>query len=206
MVTAFIIDLIINKMKKFKLPVIIIIMTLGFIKNSPAQTQSNGLYLTYSDFKNHKLSYGFDSNEPRNNKIILHDFFEGSKVTLISNGKKQTFAKSEIFGYRENNRDYRFQDNKAFEIIDTDGFYLYKHDKLTAGGKGPKPVSTEYFSTKANAEILQLTQQNIDKAFASNYKFRNLVQAEFKTDDQLTEFDNALNKYQIKELYIESSK
>src|ERR1700743_3639966 len=126
-----IIDLIINKMKKFKLPVIIIIMTLGFIKNSPAQTQSNGLYLTYNDFK---------------------------------------------------------------------------HDKLTAGGKGPKPVSTEYFSTKANVEILQLTQQNIDKAFASNYKFRNLVQAEFKTDDQLTEYDNALNKYEIKELYIESSK
>ncbi|WP_426668883.1 hypothetical protein ACPPVU_21985 [Mucilaginibacter sp. McL0603] len=191
-------------MKKFKLAVIIIIMTLGFIKNSPAQTQSSGLYLTYSDFVNHKLSYGSDGSQK--NKIVLHDFFEGSNVTLISNGKKQTFAKSEIFGYRENNRDYRFQNNKSYEIVDTEGFYLYKNDKLVQGSKGLKPVSTAYFSTKANAEILQLTQQNIDKAFASNYKFRNMVQEEFKTDNDLNQYDNALNKYQIKELFIESSK
>lgn len=191
-------------MNKFKLPVIIIIMTLGFIKNSPAQTQSSGLYLTYNDFVNHKLSYG--SDEAHKNKIVLHNFLEGSNVTLISNGKKQTFAKSEIFGYRENNRDYRFQNNKAFEIVDTEGFYLYKHDKLVQGTKGLKPITTEYFSAKANAEILELTQQNIDKAFAANYKFRNMVQAEFKTDNDLNQYDNALNKYQIKEVFIESSK
>jgi hypothetical protein len=191
-------------MNKFKLPVIIIIMTLGFIKNSPAQTQSNRFYLTYNDFVNHKLSYG--SDESHKNKIVLHNFLQGSNVTLISNGKKQTFAKSEIFGYRENNRDYRFQNNKAFEIVDTEGFYLYKHDKLVQVSKGLRPVSTVYFSKKANAEILQLTQQNIDRAFASNYKFRNMVQAEFKTDNDLNQYDNALNKYQIKELFIESSK
>jgi hypothetical protein len=191
-------------MNKFKLPVIIIIMTLGFIKNSPAQTQSSGLYLTYNDFVNHKLSYG--SDESHKNKIVLHDFFEGSNVTLISNGEKQVFAKNELFGYRENNRDYRFQNNKAYQIVDTEGFYLYKHDKLVQGSKGLKPVSMGYFSAKANAEILELTPQNIDKAFASNYKFRNMVQAEFKTDNDLNQYDNALNKYQIKELFIESSK
>jgi hypothetical protein len=191
-------------MKKFKLPAIMIIMTLGFIKNSPAQTQSNGLYLTYNDFVNHKLSYGSDGSD--NNKIVLHNFLEGSNVTLISNGKKQVFVKSEIFGYRENSRDYRFQNNKAFEIVDTEGFYLYKHDKPVQGTKGLKPATTAYFSAKANADILELTQQNIDKAFAANYKFRNMVQAEFKTDNDLNQYDNALNKYQIKELFIDSGK
>ncbi len=181
-----------------------IIMTLGFIKNSPAQTPSSGLYLTYNDFVNHKLSYG--SDESHQNKIVLHNFLEGSNMTLISNGKKQIFAKSEIFGCRENNHDYRFQNNKAFEIVDTEGFYMYKHDKLVQRTKGLKPVTTVYFSAKANAEILELTQQNIDKAFASNYKFRNMVQAEFKTDIDLNQYDNALNKYQIKELFIESIK
>ena len=191
-------------MKKFKLPVIMIIMTLGFIKNSPAQTPSSGLYLTYNDFVNHNLSYGFDDTQK--NKIILHNFFEGSKVTLVSNGKKQVFAKSEIFGYRENNRDYRFQNNKDYQIVDAEGFYLYKHDKLVQGTKGLKPATTAYFSTKANAEILELTHRNINKAFASNYKFRNMVQAEFKIDNDLNQYDNALNKYQIKELFIESIK
>ena len=181
-----------------------IIMTLGFIKNSSAQMQSSGLYLTYNDFINHKLSYG--SDEPKKTKIILHEFLGGSKVTVISNGAKQSFSKNEIFGYRENNHDYRFQGNKTYEIMDTDGFYLYKHDKLVPGRKGLEPVTVKYFSTKANAEILQLTQQNIDKAFASNYKFRNLVQAEFKSDAELDNYDRARNKYEIKELYIESSK
>lgn len=191
-------------MKKFELPVIIIIMTLGFIKNSSAQAPLSGLYLTYSDFVHHKLNYV--SEMPQKNKIILHDFLGGNKVTLTGNGKKQIFSKNELFGYRENNHDYRFQGNKAYEIIDTDGFYLYRHDKLIAVAKGPKPVGAVYFSTKSNAGIMQLTQQNIGSAFASNYKFRNMVQAEFKSDDELNEYDNALHKYEIKELYAESNK
>ena len=191
-------------MEKFKLPVIIIIMTLGFIKNSSAQIQSNGLYLTYKDFINHKLSYG--SDEPKKTKIILHEFLGGSKVTVINNGTKQTFSKSHEFGYRENNHDYRFQGNKSYEIMDTDGFCIYQRDKLVQGRKGLEPASMGYFSTKANTAIMQLTQQNISIAFASNYKFRNMVQAEFKSDQELDNYDKALNKYEIKELYIESRK
>lgn len=189
-------------MKKFNILMIaVIIITLGLVQKSNAQ--SNGLYLTFNDYLNHKLSYG---SMVKGDKIAIHDFMEGSTVTVISNGAKQKISKNEVFGYRENNQDYRFQDNKVYQIIDTVGFYIYKHDKLTQQGKGPKPVSTEYFSTNANAKILLLTQQNVDMAFASNYKFRNMVQTEFKNDDQLNEYDPAFNEYKIKELYTESSK
>jgi hypothetical protein len=180
-----------------------IIITIGLVQKSNAQNKQNGLYLTYNDYLNHKLSYG---SVVKGDKIANHDFMESGTITVISNGAKQTFSKSEVFGYRENNSNYRFQDNKAYEIIDTAGFYIYKHDKLTQHGKGPKPVSTEYFSTKGNAKIMSLTQKNVDMAFASNYKFRNIVQMEFKNDDQLNEYDSAFNEYKIKELYTESSK
>ena len=178
-------------------------MALGFIQTSSAQIKANGLYLTYNDYLNHKLSY---SSVIKGDKIAIHDFLEGSTVAVISNGTKQEFSKNAVFGYRENNRDYRFMDNKAYQIIDTEGFYMYKHDTLTPQVKGPKPVSTEYFSKNADAKILLLNMQNIDKAFASNYKFRNMVQAEFKKDGELNEFDSFLNTYKIKELYSESNK
>ena len=191
-------------MKKFKLPMImVIILTFGIVFKSNAQQQSSGLYLTFNDYQHHKLSYG---NVAKGDKIAIHDFLEANTITVISNGKKQTFSKNEIFGYRKNNKDYRFQDNKVYEIIDTEGFYLYSHDKLTQVGKGPKPVGTPYFSTKANNEIFVLTQENIDRAFASNYKFKNSVQAEFKNDNALNEYDSALKEYKIKELYSESAK
>lgn len=191
-------------MKKFKLPMImVIILTFGIALKSNAQQQSNGLYLTFNDFQNHKLSYG---SIAKGDKIALHDFLEGNTITVISNGNKQTFSKKEIFGFRKNNQDYRFQDNKVYQIIDTKGFYLYSHDKLTQQNKGLKPVSTVYFSTKADNGIVMLTEENIDKAFAANYKFRNSVQAEFKNDDALNEYDTALQEYKIKELYSESAK
>ncbi len=191
-------------MKKFKLPMImVIILTFGITLKSNAQQQSNGLYLTFNDYQNHKLSYG---SIAKGDKIAIHDFLEGNTITVISNGNKQTFPKKEIFGFRKNNQDYRFQDNKVYQIIDTKGFYLYKHDKLTQQNKGLKPVSTVYFSTKADNGIAMLTQENIDKAFAANYKFRNSVQAEFKNDNALNEYDTALREYKIKELYSESAK
>ncbi len=191
-------------MKKFILPMItVIILVFGFTIKSNAQKQSNGLYLTYNDYLNHKLSY---SSVVKGDKIAIHDFLEGNTVTVISNGAKQMIAKKELFGYRENNHDYRFQDNKSYLIFDTAGFYLYSHDKLTQQAKGAKPVTTIYFSTKADKGILLLTQENIDKAFAMNYKFKNRVQAEFENDNDLTEYDDSLNQYKIKELYTESVK
>ncbi|WP_426668888.1 hypothetical protein ACPPVU_22015 [Mucilaginibacter sp. McL0603] len=191
-------------MKKFKLPMImVIILTFGITLKSKAQQQSDGLYLTFTDYQNHKLSYG---SITKGDKIAIHDFLEGNTITVISNGNKQTFLKKEIFGFRKNNQDYRFQDNKVYQIIDTEGFYLYRHDRLTQQNKGLKPVSTVYFSTKADSGIVMLTEENIDKAFAANHKFRNSVQAEFKNDDALNEYDTVLRKYKIKELYSESAK
>ncbi|MBV8389970.1 MAG: hypothetical protein JO080_09250 [Mucilaginibacter sp.] len=193
-------------MKMFKLTMIAIIMTLGFFKNSYAKAEVNGVYLTENDYVNHKLSYGYDPNNAQGNKIILNDFLEGKNVTVVINSKKQVLPKNELFGYRKDGHDYRFQDNKVYEIVDSEGFYLYTHDKLVQNGKGLKPVKEFYFSIKANSEIVQLTQQNIDKAFASNYKFRLQVQADLPTDQALGTYDKALNKYEIKEIFAESSK
>jgi len=196
-------NLIITTMKTFKLTMIIaIIMTFGLIQKSNAQKQSSGLYLTYNDYLNHKLSY---TNSP----ISIHEFFGGNYVTVISNGQKLQFEKNKIFGYHDNaNNDYRFFNNKAYQIVDANGFCIYSHEKLVpqAGGKGPKPTMVYYFSKKNDGEILPLAPEYIAKAFVDNTKFRYLVEVAYKSDIKLDAYDDLSHEYKIKELYAESLK
>ncbi|MDB5152029.1 MAG: hypothetical protein JWR54_780 [Mucilaginibacter sp.] len=193
-------------MKNLKLLLVILSLTFGFVAQLRAQSQSKGLYLTFNDYQHHKLSYGTDLKDLNMNKIFIHEFIGHNKVTVISNGKKLIFNKSEIFGYHNNNQDYRFYENKAYQIVDTTGFYIYSFEKLIQQGKGPKPERFFYFSTKTNNEILPLTSGNIENTFPKNPKFRNMVEVESKSGIQLSDYDKQLNTYKIKELYTESLK
>src|SRR5580700_608411 len=131
-------------MKTLNLSMIMLIITIGFSQQSNAQNQSSGLYLTLNDYQNHKLSY---TGSP----ISIHEFLGGRYVTVISNGQKLQLEKSKIFGYHDNaNNDYRFFNNKAYQIVDTPEFCIYSNEKLVpqASGKGPKPTMVYYFSKK----------------------------------------------------------
>src|ERR1700749_602368 len=105
-------------MKSLKSMLIIVSVTFGFAAQTTAQSQTNanGLYLTFNDYVNHKLSYPISD---KGDKIVTNEFLDGSTIKVISNGKKQVLSKNELIGYRLDNHDYRFQDNKAYEIIDT---------------------------------------------------------------------------------------
>lgn len=180
--------------------IIVIIMTFGLIQKSNAQKQSSGLYLTYNDYLNHNLSYKSDP-------ISIHEFFGGNYVTVISNARKQEIEKNKIFGYRDNSgSDYRFFNNKTFQVIDTAEFCLYSTDKLLLQGKDPKPTKVYYFSKKTTGEILPLTPENIARVFADNAKFRYMVEVAYKSAIKLDAYDDLSHQYKIKELYTASLK
>jgi hypothetical protein len=195
-------------MKKFKLVITLIIpLTFGFIHGSNAQQQSKGLYLTYNDYINHKLSYTANPKQPNGNKILIHEFMGVGHVTVISNGKKTNMEKSGLFGYHDNyGNDYRFFDNKAYQIIDTSEFCIYSYDRLVQEGKGPKAERQYYFSKNAGAEIFVLTPENIAMVFPQNHKFQYMVEVAAKTDIKLDAYDAGSKEYKIKELYAESLK
>jgi hypothetical protein len=189
-------------MKKLKLSMITLMLATGFIYESQAQTQSKGLYLTSGDYLNHKLSYRTD---PTNKNVIhIHEFIGQNNVTVISDGKKQSISKNDLFGYHDNNNDYRFYGSKAYQIIDTTGFYIYSFDKLVQQGKGPRPTRVYYFSKTPNTDVLPLAPENIAKAFPKNPRFRHMVEVASKTDIKLDTYDSQANEYKIKELYTES--
>lgn len=190
-------------MKKLKLAMIITVLAIAFIPTSQAQT-SKGLYLTYGDYLNHNLSYQTDPGNPKKNMIYIHEFIGQNNVTVVRDGKKQSISKNDLFGYHDNNNDYRFYGSKAYQIIDTTGFYIYSFDKLVQQGKGPRPTRVYYFSKNPNTDVLPLTPENIAKAFPKNHKFRYMVELASKTDIKLDAYDSQANEYKIKELYTES--
>lgn len=191
-------------MKKFELPAIVLmLLTFGFVYTSNAQQQTRGLYLTYNDFVHHKLSYQSSAGD----KIYIHEFIGQNSVTVINNGKKITLPKSTIFGYHDAyNNDYRFYDSKAYQVIDTTGFYIYSYDRLAQQGKGPRPTRTYYFGRKNDSRILPLTSDNIALAFPKNNKFKYMVEVASKSDIKLDTYDAGAGEYKIKELYAESLK
>lgn len=179
----------------------------GFIQQSDAQKHLSGLYLTYQDYLDHKLSYPTDPAKPAGTKVLIHEFIGMKNVTVITDGQKKLIPKSGLFGYHDSdNNDYRFCDNKAYQIIDTTGFFIYSYDRLIQQGKGPKPTRVYYFSKKNNDTVLPLTAENIEMAFPKNPKFRYLVEVAAKTDNRLDTYDKESNAYKIKELYVESLK
>ena len=190
-------------MKTIKLLIPALLMIV-FVQTSFAKTQKIGLYLTSEDFLNHKLSY--ESDGSNGNKIQLRAVFGGHKIIVIQNGKKQLFSKSEIFGYRNDGQDFRYFNNNAYRIIDTQGFYIYGYCKLIPAGKGLKDSEFFYFSSKADAEIKPLTMDNLQAVFSKNTKFLYTIQGFFRTDNELTAYDASLKEYKLKYLYAQTSR
>jgi hypothetical protein len=190
-----------NKMKtiKFLIPAMLL---MAFVQSTSAATQKIGLYLTAEDFLNHKLSY--ESDGSNGTKIQLHGVFGSYKVVVIQDGKKQFFSKSEIFGYRKDNQDYRYFNNAAYRIIDTRGFYIYGYCKLVPAGKGPKDAEFFYFSAKPSGEIKPLTMDNLQSSFSKDTRFLYAIEGFFRTDNELTSYDANLKEYKLKYLYAQT--
>lgn len=103
-------------------------------------------------------------------------------------------------------QEYHKVDREKFRIIDTAGFYLYSLNKLVQGEKIARPETVYYFSIDRQSPVLELTMENLEKAFAGNARFRYSLEEEFRGDRQLMAYDKLLKTYKIKYLYSQALK
>ncbi len=196
-------------MKSAKPTIFIIVILTSFFcaKSQPGSNNSCGLYVSAADFSQHSLTYAFDCNSHQG-KLHLNNFFGGRKGFVEQNGQKHEFVKQQVYGYRENNKDYRFYKNEAFRIIDTAGFFIYYQYEQEQPVKGKELVKTDeyYFSAGPGDKLQLLTIENLEKAFPHNAKFRYAVDENFKSDRDLIAYDHFANAYKIKYLFNESLK
>jgi hypothetical protein len=168
--------------------------------------KQKGLFLSKDDFLQHKLSYAGNC-AAGNTKIKLYELFGSSDVVLVLDGKKQTFSKDKVYGYRDcEEMDYRFFKKGAYRILDTTGFYLYSINKLVQGEKIARPQTVYYFSVDGNSPLETLTLENVKKVFAGNASFRYTLDAQFRSDKDLIAYDEQMKTYKIKYLYNQSTK
>ena len=161
----------------------------------------NGLYLSVDDFVSGKLS--FEKNKFRTDAI-----FKPSKVIILLPHETKTLNKSDVYGYKVNNCNYRFYKDESYKIIDTAGFYLYCINKDEAAIKGKSLVRTDkyYFSKTASSTILPLTLNFLELTFKSNHSFYTSLIGFFHSDKELILYDNVQKQYRLKYLYNLSKK
>jgi hypothetical protein len=165
-----------------------------------------GVYLSPDDFLHDKLSYAADSHSG-DLKIKLHEEFGSSELEVIYKGKKQVLSKDRVYGYRDaKEQNFRFVGHAVYHILDTAGFYLYSYNKLVQGEKIARPQTVYYFSIKAGDPVLELTLDNLEKSFADNAPFRYRLEAQFRSDKELTAYDGIGKTYKIKYVFSQSSK
>lgn len=111
-----------------------------------------------------------------------------------------------LYGGIVKGQDFRQVGREKFRIIDTSGFYLYSINKLVQGEKIARPETVYYFSVDRQAPVLELTRENLEKAFAGNAKFRYSMEEEFRSDKELMAYDKLMKVYKLKYLYSQSSK
>jgi hypothetical protein len=103
-------------------------------------------------------------------------------------------------------QEYREVGKRKYEIVDAAGFYLYSYKMLVQGEKIARPETVYFFSVDRESPVLELTIDNLEKAFASNPKFRYSLAATFHGDKQLMAYDKAIKMYRIKYLYSQAIK
>ena len=175
-----------------------------FVRAAIAQSGQSGIYLTAADFQSSLLTNALDCKESHH-AIKRNSFFNKGYITIIDHGQRKRYNKSEVFGYLDCDKNvYRFFDNKEYMILNTEGFCLYKHEQLENNVKSANTISLYFFSTSINSSPQLLTLLNLQKAFPDNHKFLDLLDAAFKSDDDLIRTDAFKKGYKLIHIYNDS--
>ena len=165
------------------------------------QTEKTGIYLTYDDYLHNKLSF-----ETTNCKgIILNEFFNAPCISIRNNTQKIQLRKDSIYGVATcNNQLLRFYDNEAYTLTEKGAIWIFTKSINEHQNKSIVTAKQYFFSTNGTDKLKKLTISNLKKSFINNIKLHDLLDVEFKYDDQLTAYDNAHHLYKVDEL-IESA-
>ncbi len=167
-----------------------------------AKSQS-GIYKSAADFKNDKLT---NENVCGNRKTIrLHDFFWSMPTIKVEeNGKKFTYRKSELYGYRNcKNEVYRFYKNTEYQIAEAGNIYVYTQQKNITKSKGFIVVNAYYFSASPDGDIIPMTLENLKNAFRKNDKLLAVLEQYFN-EENVQEYDQAHKEFKLNYLYSKS--
>jgi hypothetical protein len=170
-----------------------------------AKAVAAGVYLTDTDYINHKLSYATNCQSVKH-PLRLHDFFyDADGLTVINDGKKRNFKKDEVYGFADcSGQSFRFYKNSAFRIADTGAIFIYVQEEYISRYKtNNQTVYHYYFSKTAGSEIISLTGDKLIAAYRDNDNFIALLALYFQTGS-LLQYDEQHKMYKLSYLLLQS--
>jgi adenine-specific DNA methylase len=161
----------------------------------------SGVYMSFADYAAKKLNLEVDYTLEKH-KIRINDFINKTEITVIHKEKKYTFKKNEIYGIRDGKgNDYRFSENAEYKIVQTDTLYIYTKEETVQSGNSKNyqrsQVTKYYFSKTGSSDIMELTKENLKKAFPEDHKLHDALDMMFKSDNDLSEYDNFHKSYKV---------
>lgn len=197
------------KFKKMKfISLFTFLMLFSLAERSVAQTTnvSSGVYLTVNDFKNNKLIEEADCKKDKP-KFETHDFFAKQSFVVLIKGKKVTYQKKDIYGYRDcENESWRFYKDKEYQIMETKGICIYSRFKVVLDAIIVENALVYYFSKGANEEIKELSIANLKVAFPNNHAFHNMLDTQLSSDTAVYSYDIAHKMFKVNYLLTQSEK
>lgn len=177
---------------------IAVLAGLAIISAGSLIAQQSGVFKTYADFTAGKMEYGIDCAKEKH-KIKLNDFLGKDFITVVHDGKPYNLKKSETWGYQLcDQKIVRFQGNDHYPLEDKGTLWVYTKQALKSVGRGrSEPVTNYFFSNGGNGKIEKLTLLNLKAAFPENHKLHDAIDAQFKTDSSLGEYDKYHKHYRI---------
>ena len=171
----------------------------SLVGKSGAQTTNviSGIYLTKDDFKSNKL---IEEAECKNEKekFERHDFFSRQEFVVINKGKTVAYQKKDIYAYRDcENTVWRFYNNKEYEILETKSIYIYRREQIVMNGIAIEKDPVYYFSNGCGGDVKELSIENLKLTYSTNQAFRNMLDAEFKSNKDATNLDPDIYLYDV---------
>lgn len=168
--------------------------------NLVAQETKEGIYLTASDFINHKIS--FTPIEGQKYKIRLNEFWNNPFIKIIIGDSTYKIKKDSIFGYRDKDTIvHRFYDGNTYTVLNPNETILLYSKTTFSAFKTSQTIVNYYFSKAANTEVIPLTKWNLKHAFPTDSIFHELLDMEFSSDSNLIFYDSFYKIYKINRLF-----
>ncbi|MEP7319006.1 MAG: hypothetical protein ABI921_09700 [Panacibacter sp.] len=84
---------------------------------------------------------------------------------------------------------------------------IYKYQHAAHSPKEAEKYAPKYyFTTNASAALQELTKMNLKKAFPKDHPFHDALDAQFKEDKELINYDSFHKMYKLNHIYISTVK
>lgn len=128
----------------------------------------NGIYFNADDYKSGVLHYGFNRPVTEHMRLKI-PIGHNHQLWIKTKDSTYKFNDDEIWGYRQNDVDYRFFAGDIYEVGYTDNICIYYFPTVSLGALG----TVSCFSKGLTGNIFKLSKTNLLTEFKNNAEFVN---------------------------------